>query len=708
MALSPILPGSRPNLFSQIADRLLGGPSNQSSDKQLLKDLEERYERAKMDRRALESQWLLNLAMYMGQQWLQWDQAARTLQRPNVPPWRVLAVANYVRQVILQAFGRVTHNRPQAKTQPADDSPEAEEASRAADKVLDYLWNKTASKKAIDKALMWALICGTGLVKACWDSASGDVIGNDPETNAPLHMGEIAVYTVSPFEFYPEPNTQELEEMTWLFHSTLRSASWVRERYKDPETGQPVNMEDENYQQTEVFAAQLRNITNGGEQHGGTPKGVVVKEYWERPNTQYPEGRYVVYAQDKVLYQGPNPYKHVPLPFLPLRGEIVVGRFWGEAMVTDLIDSQRNYNKSRSQAIEVRNLMAKPKWRIPVGSLPPGKDITSAPGEQIKYNPINGLKPEPIPGEPIPPSFFQDQSSSLRELYDLSAQHPIGFGTTGVRSALAIAYLQEQDNTRLGPLAGDYQEMIENLEAYKLLLAKQFYTEQRTVTVVGKENAVEVVHFRAETIPSDVTVRVQAGAALPMSRVARQQFLLQLAQTTIAPNAVINDPKRLLQLMEFGDIEGLYDDVSQDIRQAERENELMKQGQQIQPRDFHNHQVHTKEHNQYRKGEEYEQADPAAQQVFDQHVALHTQMWMQQVAQQAQMQQSLQGPPQAGTQSTYGKDFHIGGNGNEQAHESKPNANQSVVRSGPEAGQSDAYGARIERMANEGVGDGGA
>lgn len=674
---------------------------NDSSDQKLLKDLDERYDRAKMDRRALESQWLLNLAMYMGQQWLQWDQAARTLQRPNVPPWRVLAVANYVRSVVLQAFGRITHNRPQAKAQPADDSPESEEASRAADKVLDYLWDKTGSKKTIDKALLWSLICGTGIVKPCWDPAAGDVIAEDEQGN-PLHLGEIATYAVSPFEFYAEPNCDEVEDMTWAFHTTLRSASWVRERYKDPKTGEPIDLEDENYQQTEAFAAQLRNITNGGEQHGGTPKGVILKEYWERPNIEFPDGRYVVYAQDKVLYQGPNPYKHVSLPFIPLRAEIVVGRFWGEAMVTDLIDAQRNYNKSRSQAIEIRNLMAKPKWRIPVGSLPPGKDITSAPGEQIKYTPQGGLKPEPIAGEPIPATFFQDQSSSLRELYDLSAQHPIGFGTTGVRSALAIAYLQEQDNTRLGPLAGEYQDLIETLEQYKLLLAKQYYSEGRTITVVGAENRVEVLQFHAETIPADVQVRINAGAALPMSRVARQQFLMQLAQTVIPPNSIIPDAKKLLDLMEFGDIQGLYDDTSADIRGAERENEAMKQGTEVPVRKFHNHKTHLDEHNAFRKGEQYE-ADVNIQTLFDQHCDLHEQAIMEKQQQMMALQAGMQ-PPQP-QQGGGGDDFFIGGNGGPEAHNPHPsnNPNSGVVKSGPEAGAQDAYGARIEKMANEGL-----
>lgn len=43
-------------------------------------------------------------------------------------------------------------------------------------------------------------------------------------------------------------------------------------------------------------------------------------------------------------------------------------------------------------------------------------------------------------------------------------------------------------------------------------------------------------------------------------------------------------------------------------------------------RDFHNHQIHIREHNKFRNSSEYEDLDPQAQQMIDQHVQEHINM----------------------------------------------------------------------------------
>lgn len=700
MALSPTIP-NRANPFDAILKRLHGGslPANVQSDMDLLKGLDERFDRAKEARRPLEPQWLLNLAFFMGQQWLEWDNAARSLQRPTVPTWRVLAVVNFVKGSVINAFARIIHQRPQAKTQPSDDSPEAEEDARASDKLLEYLWPKTDSRRATDRSLLWSLITGTGIVKFCWDASQGREIGPDPQDpESILHEGEVDVYPVTPFEFYPEPNVEEIKDMTWCFHVTLRSPQWVADHYPKADNGKPYDFEEETYQATDTFESQLRTIINNSE--GRSPKGVAVKEYFERPTQKFPEGRFIVYAQDKVLYQGPNPYETKPIPFLAERAQPVPGRFWGDSFVTEMIDAQRNYNKSRSQAIELRNLMARSKWMIPTGSLPPGKVITSAPGEHIVYNPVGTHKPEMVKGTDIPASFFTDQNMSRKELMDLSSQHEITSGMPGMRTALGIAYMQEQDNMKLGPLSSEHTELIERLEEGKLELCKQFYDETRTLRVVGADGRVEVIEFHKEQIPDEVKVHVVAGQALPMSRVARQQFVLQIAQTTL-PNGMplVNDPKVVLKMLEFGEFEDLYKDENAAMRQAERENQLLKAGQEVQARDFHVHPVHIKEHNILRMGEEYEAMAPEQQQIVDEHVQMHQQF----VAVQQQGQQPPQPQPQP-TPSPEGEDDLFGGGASNVAEHEAMHHPQPQESAPPQPGVTPgARGAQsmIQKIVNE-------
>src|SRR5690606_25848127 len=288
----------------------------------------------------------------------------------------------------------------------------------------------------------------------------------------------------------------------------------------------------------------------------------------------------------------------------------------------------RNYNKSRSQAVEIRNLAAKPKWLVPKGSI--DRPITTAPAEQIEYIPIAGYRPEPILGREVPTTYWRDLEQSRNEIYEVSGQHEVSRSIvpSRVRSGIAIAYLQEQDDTRLVHTAQAYEEAIEELETYKLHLARQFYIEPRVARIIGENNVIEVIEFTRDDIPENADVMVIAGSSLPQSRVARQEFILELWRQRI-----IQDPRTILKLLEFGDVEGVYEDVNLDSGQAQRENELLKMGIWHQPEDFENHEIHILEHNRFRKTEAYDQLPDEIKSLFAQHVAMHQQMMMQQTSQ---------------------------------------------------------------------------
>ena len=189
-----------------------------------------------------------------------------------------------------------------------------------------------------------------------------------------------------------------------------------------------------------------------------------------------------------------------------------------------------------------------------------------------------------------------------------------------MRSGVAIAHLQGQDDLRMNPTVQEYERAVERLETFKLGLARQFYAEPRVARIVGEDGAVDVFTFTSEDIPADADVRVQSGSTLPPSRLARQDFILQLWQLKI-----VQDPKTVLRLLEFGNINGIYDDENLDTGQAHRENEALQNGEFHNAEDFENHDIHVFEHNRFRKTPEFEQLDENIQQMFREHVAQHEQ-----------------------------------------------------------------------------------
>lgn len=615
--------------------------SKRFADKTLVSDLETLFEAAKRDRQSYERQWMTNMAFFQNYHWHYFNDVTRRLERPVVPPWRVLMVVNLVRGQVLTKYAKLVQSRPQAHAQPRSDEPEDKQQAEVCDSLLEYLWTTDGSESAVKRALMWAIITGTGILKTYWNKGAGTLltypqtttmVGPDgvpqevahpkaaePVTDQkgePIYLGEVETCEVSPFELFPDPFGLTFADKSWCFVQKLRSSEYVMERYG-------VEVEPRPIQPDQFLEGQMASLAGNAVQ----PKsGVLVKEFWQRSTKKYPQGRYIVYLDEQVLYEGPNPYPKCQLPFAAFVDIPVPGRFWGESMVTDMIDSQRNLNKSRSQAIEIRNLMAKPKYFVVKGALDVGKTITSAPGEIVEYNLVTGApaggRPHIDQGATVPDTFWKDAERSVSELRSVSGINEVSNASapTGVTAARAIGFLQEQDDLRLGPTAQAYEEAISEISEHKLRLARQFYEEPRTVRVVGRNNSVKVVEFYKENIPDDVDVQVETGSSLPKSRVARQNFVLELWDKKL-----IQDPRVAVRMLELGDIEGLYEDATRDIDQASRENEAMKSGTPREAHDFDNHSIHINEHNRFRKGEEFEQLDPAAQDLFAQHVAQHQQ-----------------------------------------------------------------------------------
>lgn len=616
---------------------LRSGTDDQKRD--FTKGVDELFKAAQDDRKAYEPQWLTNMAFYASKQTVEWDEETRKLRdfRDELPWWRPAPVVNLIKPSVITQYAKIVGHKPTANVEPGSDAPESAAAARFCDTYLEWQWTRLGKDALSRKAVLLATVVGTGLGKICWDPHKGDtlrepdeLVGPDgvsvPNPKAgqpkklqdgrPLRMGDVMTLPVSPLEFYPEPNAETLDEMRHCFHVKLRSAAYVKEKYGKDIDEESISAESVGARVVDMIDARATRTT----------KGIPVKEFWEKPSAEYEEGRYVVYAGETLLEAGPNPYPKLPLPFVALNFYPAIGRFWGSCTVDDMIDLQRNYNKARGQAIEIRNLMSKPQWLVPDQTLDDEYEITSAPGQRIDYTPgPNGEKPEMIQGKEVPATYFKDMEQTKQEIYEVSGQHEVSRAQGQTSTATGLQLLQDQDDSRLTPTIESYDSFIQKMEEATLVITKQFYAEPRLISVAGKDGSVEVMHFEGTSIPEEVRVRVQSSTALPRSRAARQEYVRGLWK-----DGLITEPKTALKLLEFGDLEGVYDDVNADIRQAERENQRMT-GDQTQEQaptpvvadDFHNHAVHISEHNKYRKSEEYEALPDEIKALFKQHVEQH-------------------------------------------------------------------------------------
>lgn len=602
------------------------------------------YQVIRNARTATERQWYLNLAFYFGKQnvTIQSTQTAGVgtsmrLYTPPAPYYRVRPVINRIRPTIRHELAQLTNNKPSATITPSSAEDRDMYAAMAGEQIWENLYLDKKLKFVIRRAVWWALLCGNGFIKSYWDESKGPV---DPMTG--FAQGDVQYCSETPFHvLVPDFREEELENQPYLIHAKTYSPEMIKMSYPDLKQRKG---SDSNAQ--EILEESFLNLT--GTQALNRQNSVLALEVWVKPGVHplFPKGAmYTVVGNEIVQNFEGMPYSHGKFPFAKI-DHIPGGKFYSTSSVEDLIPLQKEYNRTRGQITEAKNRMAKPQLVAPRGSVDASK-ITTEPGLVIFYTP--GFEPpKPIPLSPLPQYVLEEVDRILADWNDISGQHEVSKGQVppGVTAATAISFLQERDESKLSPTFDSLEEAIEKTARLSLSYVKDFWTTERLISVTGPDGSFDVMAFKGSELGDNVDLRIEAGSALPVSKAAKQALLMDLMKMGFI------DPNKGLEVMDMGGINKIYDQLQVDQRQSQRENlrmskvtdEDMQQyemmnppgmdettGEPIDPplivpvNTWDNHKLHIEYHNQFRKGQAFENLPQVAKVLFEQHVQGHLQ-----------------------------------------------------------------------------------
>lgn len=583
-----------------------------------------KYIRDRVEKTILEDyrlQWFLNMAYYTGKQWVAIDNATNKLFESEKETWEVRITANRIQPITRLQLAKIMKNKPVCQVVPASADDNDVKSAKTGDKICSWL-DYTLKLHGLDKKLtMWGLVCSIGFMKPFWNRNKGELTV-DPETGEQLRLGDIDTTVISPFDVKWDMTANEWKDVRWIVHEKIRNVDDIYEEYGvevEPEKG---------ISGTNIFDSKLRslNIGMGSSSSQNIENCATVKEYWERPTKKFPKGIRCTYVADKVLYYsedigfGEEDTTERELPFFPFTSIEVPGRVAGTTVVEQLIPIQREYNKSRSQVIQHKNLMCNPKWIVEHESLE--TDITDEPGQVVEYK--QGYN-QPVQStvSPIGSDVHKNIEQCIDEFFFISGQQEVSHGmeTPNAKSGVAIRFLQEQDDTKEGPTIQNFIDCKNNYMSYMLKIIRYKYDLDRTINIVGNDNKIEAVTFKGSALTS-TTVRIQESSMFAVNKAAKQQYVFDLINSGVLD--VQADRNLILKMLEMGITDYMFDDIQIDVNQSSDEQSKWAIGD-TSPivRDFYNHQVHINEHNKFRKGGDYNEMPPEMQQIVDSHVKEH-------------------------------------------------------------------------------------
>jgi hypothetical protein len=597
----------------------------------------------------------MNLAYLLGHQWIVWDRDRRQFRRPqwrpNDPNAPIRVTINKIGGIVERTIARLLKEQPDAECRPVSDDEEDVGAADVGSRILDHEMDRVGWDVLMVELYFWVVTMGWSFIHVYWDASAGSVVGEvasleggEEDEAQEVNMGEVCVEIVPAFELSVDPNATRMEAARWAIRTVSLTKEGCFEKYGVvPPTDLPgTTLVDE------VYA-----LTDKAREDRPSAETVSVHQLWIRPGSRIaPDGAVITWAGTTVLEKKPFPYDHGKLPFIQFDLLPGMGMREGRTWVTDLIQIQADYNDARSREASIRRVLT-PKLLFPVGAI--DQQRVSSRVEMIPYN-QNGNPPSYL----MPDARWMAQHETVMnraadEMGERAGQADVSSGTAPASMpAASVMALQEADDTKLAISRKLMARGISQTGWQWLMLVKQFWQEPRIVRTWSQEGDLEVQDFLGADLGQTMDVHVSMESGLPKSKAARLNILMQLLQIP----GMFTNPRDFLKQLDMPGISPLLAAMSIDNKQAERENAKMAQGDWmgVQVHEWDSHEIHIQEHNDFRKGQEYEklyiaalmegeqqQQGPATQAVafIDAHVDMHQQMM---VAQQMGLPQ-LPGQP---------------------------------------------------------------
>ncbi len=598
--------------------------------KETLEDFEERV-RA---RKSFDNQWQLNMNFYMGNQYCDVGYGGFVREMDKQYFWQEREVFNHIAPIIDIRLSKLAKIKPKMQVLPATNEEEDLYTAKVGKKILDSVSNKMNLSAKINQATKWSEICGTSFYKISWNSNLGQVVALE-EDGKKIKTGDVDISVCSPFEIYPDSATHEsLQECQSLIHARAYTVDEIKQTYGVDVEGKDIN----------VYSLDGTSVSLGGLGYSGLAtkliettrkNSAIVLEKYVKPCEKFPDGRLIIVAGDKLVYDGELPYLNGidgkrEFPFVRQICNEEVGNFWGVSMISRLIPIQRAYNAVKNRKHEYINRLTLGVLAVEDGSV----DIDNleeeglAPGKILVYR-QGSSAPKFLGGENVPSDFEKEEEKLLKEFNSLSGTSEIGSmeSVSASLSGVALELLIDENETRLKFTTDSMKSAIKTMAKHILRLYKQFATFPRLIKIVGDDGTLDVFYFKGNDISSD-DVQFDTDNETNDTLSQRRTMIFTLLDKGLLADEdgkISNSMKaKIMENISFGVLDNSVDLRDLHIKNADIENSKLNSGKDVEVKEIDNDELHINQHTAYMLkvlyGGEY---DKKIEKLFLKHIQKH-------------------------------------------------------------------------------------
>lgn len=589
------------------------------------------YQRRKEEKRPYELSFELNMNFVAGNQntYITSNGNLQTIKKEY--PFEKREVFNHCAPIVETRLAKLARVRPTMSVRPSSSSESDIACAKLGKNILDSFSVQRNLGEIIAEATLWSEVCGTSFYKVVWDRDIGALIGKN-KNNEIVHLGDVSISVCSPFEIFPDScSAKDLNSCESLMYVKAYPVDVIKDAYNIEVEGEDLDVFTFNTVSNLSFKAGNSNITKYVK---STKKNhALVIEKYERPSKDYPNGRLVIVAGKKIVFDGDLPYMvgddfKRDFPFVRQICTQVAGQFWGVSVVERCIPIQRAYNAIKNRKHEFIGRLASGVLAVEDGSVDTDdlEEEGLAPGKILIYRAGSNV-PNFLNIGSIPTDFSREEDRLLDEFITVSGVSELMRGSnvpSGVSSGTALNLLIEQDDTRLSVTADNIRSSIKEVAKKVIRLYKQFASVQRLSKTTNEDGEIELFYWSGSDLTSDDVVLDTANemTETPAQRRNTVMELLTKGLLYDEDGKLTNRMRaRVLDMMGYGNWDNALDLINLQTKRACKENlRIIKLDP---PEIFDDHEIHIEEHTKFLLSKESEKFGKEHIEKLKDHLLLH-------------------------------------------------------------------------------------
>lgn len=545
-------------------------------------------------------------------------------------------VVNHLHDMTETRISQLSRLKPAVNVLPTNDEYEDRNAAKAVKYLIDHLWYINNVDDLRQQMLRNAFIFGESYCFVLWNKDKGDLHPTyvkardlgitldllDEEGNPvlddtgkamkidpkkPIKTGDVQYEIEVPWRVHLQRQKQ-FDKVEYCFRVRVESTETLKKEY--PDKADKIKR-----------STQVKSFDSDSLAEHILEEDTVYFEFFHKKTKHCPEGSYVKFTEDVILESSDLPYSHGELPLVRITDMDIPEQLNGISQY-ELVRPIQNMHDNLSTLL-AKNIymMGHSKWVMPRGAC----KIESLGNDNTIVQYQGPVPPQMLQTMPNPPEAYSFRESLRNEMGQIYGVQGVSRGQPpkGITAAVALQFLNEQEQERNSTTVIKHNDMIKNLAKMTIAVCGDYYEpdDGRMLRIVGKNNKYSIKHFDSSNLSKSYDVRLELGSGLPESKAGKVQRIIEIMQ--MKPDLLSNE--RWVDLLDLGDTEKMNNLLTVAVRSAESENEDLLAGRPVgDPEEFEDHIIHWKVHTKAMQERSFkEECPPELRQEMLQHIAIH-------------------------------------------------------------------------------------